>query len=183
MSPAHGLLALLLAALPLALPAAQLGGPARSELPAAVWPQFDNVAHQLGKGGRERECKHLLEIVGELGMPKAQLSKLQSACLAELQKASRAADSLPDATKRLKLVARQIAPLLEKAPAAEKLRLAGLLLRLDDSLDEAHVAAGDVQEGTSWVSAQEQLTRKRRGEILEAIDKAAQLAPDVESGA
>src|SRR5258708_3133378 len=163
MSLAHGLCVLFLAGLPSA------------EIPPAVWPQLDNVGHQIAKGGRERECKHLFDILAELGMPKAQLSKLQAACLAELHKATRAVESLPDAVKRLKQVSRQIAPLLETASAEEKRHLAQQLLRLDDSLDEAHSAMGDVRNGQSWIAPEAQATRARRAEILEAIGKAGQL--------
>jgi uncharacterized protein YkwD len=170
MSLAHGLCVLLLAALPSA------------EIPPAVWTQFDNVAHQLAKGGRERECKALLEVLEQLGMQKAPFAKLQGACLAEISKAAHAAESLPDAAKRLKQVSRQLAPLLTNSAAEEKQRLARLLLRLDDSLDEAHAALGHVRVGSSWTSPEEQKSRQRRGEILEAIDKASQLVPEIESG-
>ncbi len=168
---ARGLLVLLLALAPQSV-----------EVPPAVWPQFDTLAHQLAKAGRERESKQLFDALAGLGMPKATLGKLQTACQAELKKAGKPAESLPEFSKRLKAAVRQIAPLLAKASEEEKQRLAKILLALDDSLDEAHAALGELKEGQDWTTSDKQTTHTRRGEVLEAIDKAAQLEPAVESG-
>ncbi|MBK7642904.1 MAG: hypothetical protein IPJ19_07610 [Planctomycetes bacterium] len=153
-----------------------------AEIPKAALTQFDNVAHQLAKGGRERECKELFEILDQLGMQKPQLGKLKAACTSELEKARRVVDALPDASKRLQQVARQLATGIDKLPAEEQQRLARLLVRLDDSVEEAHTLLGDVKAGSEWVSPEESKTRKRRGEILEAVRKAGDLEPVVESG-
>jgi len=152
------------------------------EIPSGVWPQFDTVAHQLAKGGRERECKQLFGLLGELGMPKATLDKLQSSCQAELKKAGKPSEAMADAGKRLKAAVRQIAPLLAKSSEEEKAKLAKLLLEFDDSLDEAHAALGDSKEGEEWTTPEKQATRQHRAEILEALDKAMALAIPVESG-
>ena len=154
----------------------------KTEIPQAIWTQMDNVAHQLAKSGREKEYKHFMDALTELGMPEKEFGKLKTACIGELQKVTKVLESVPDATKRIKAATRQIAVLVEKAPDEEKQRVARILLRLDDSLEEAHKIMGHELVGKVWMSAEEKETRVHRGEILEAMDKAGKLEIDVESG-
>jgi len=144
---------------------------------------MDNVAHQLAKAGREKEYKHFMDALAELGMPEAQLAKLKTACIGDMQKVTKVLESVPDATKRIKAATRQIAVLMDKAPDEEKQRLARILLRLDDSLEEAHKLLGHELVGKAWMSAEEKETRVHRGEILEAMDAAGKLEVEIESGA
>ena len=163
-----------------AAPAA--GAAAQATLPAGTWTELDAAARALAKGGRELEYKRLVALCRELGMPEAALAKLEKGALSELRKASKAADAVPDAARRLKAVARQIAPLLPKLEEEERARLARLVLELDESVDEAHQALGEERVGTQWMSAEEQKTRERRGRIVEAVAKAGTLTVEIESG-
>ena len=169
------------ALLPFQDPQTPAAPPQKTEIPQAVWTQMDNIAHQLAKAGREKEFKHLLEVLLELGMPEAQFGKLKTSCIGEMQKVTKVAESVPDAAKRLKQAARQVMALAEKAPDEEKLRVARLLLRLDDSVEEAHKLLGHELVGKNWLSAEEKETRVHRGEILEAMDKAGRLEVDITS--
>ncbi len=105
----------------------------KTEIPQAIWTQMDNVAHQLAKSGREKEYKHFIEALVELGMPEAQLTKLKTACIGDMQKVTKVLESVPDATKRIKAATRQIAVLMASAPEEEKLRLSRILLRLESA--------------------------------------------------
>ncbi len=171
------------ALLPFQDPEAPAAPPPKTEISQAIWTQMDNVAHQLAKAGREKEYKHFLAALEELGMPEAQLTKLKAGCIAEMQKVTKIAESVPDATKRLKQAARQIAALMANAPDEEKTRLSRLILRLDDSVEEAHKVLGHELVGKSWMSPEEKETREHRGEILEQMDKAGKLDVELESGA
>ena len=55
-------------------------------------------------------------------------------------------------------------------------------LLLDDSVEEAHKVLGHELVGKSWMSPEEKETRVHRGEILEALDKAGRLDPELEGG-
>ena len=182
MSYLYSLVLLLLAALPFQDPAAAPAPVPKTEIPQAIWTQMDNVAHQLAKSGREKEYKHFMEALGDLGMPEAQLAKLKTSCIGDLQKVTKVQESVPDATKRIKAAVRQIAALMNAAPDEEKQRLSRILLRLDDSLEEAHKVLGHDLVGKVWMSAEEKETRVHRGEILEAMDKAGRLEVTIESG-
>ena len=182
MSNLSSILLVLLALLGFQDPAAEPAPPPKIEIPQAIWTQMDNVAHQLAKSGREKEYKHFMEALGQLGMPEAQLAKLKTACIGDMQKVTKVLESVPDATKRIKAATRQISALLEKAADEEKQRVARILLRLDDSLEEAHKILGHELVGKVWMSAEEKETRVHRGEILEAMDKAGRLEIEIESG-
>jgi len=182
MTHLHAAALVLLAALTFQDPAAEPASVPKTEIPVAIWTQMDNVAHQLAKAGREKEYKHFIEALAALGMPEATLAKLKTSCIGEMQKVTKVQESVPDATKRIKAATRQIAALLEKAPAEEQTRVAQILLRLDDSLEAAHKLLGHELVGKIWMSAEEKETRVHRGEILEAMDKAGRLQIEVESG-
>lgn len=183
MSHLYSFALVLLAALPFQDPAPAPAAPPKTEIPQAIWTQMDNVAHQLAKAGREKEYKHFMAALEELGMPEAQLTKLGAGCISEMQKVTKVLESVPDASKRIKAAVRQIGVLMEKAPDEEKLRLSKILLRLDDSFEEGHKILGHELVGKSWMSAEEKETRGHRGEILAAMDKAGRLEVEIESGA
>jgi uncharacterized protein YkwD len=186
MAPLHSLCILFLTLF--ALPAAHAQEeaaaapqePKRIEVPQAVWTQVDNIARQLAKGGREKEFRQFWEIIEQLRMPEAQAKKLEEACIGEMKKVTKVAESLPDAAKRLKTVARQVWALTATAEEAEKVRVARWVLRMDDSVEEAHKLLGHELVDKHWMSAEEKATRARKGEILEAMGNAGRLNPELE---
>ncbi|MFM7282434.1 MAG: hypothetical protein ACKO32_11710, partial [Planctomycetia bacterium] len=154
--------------------------PKRIEVPQAIWTQFDNVARQLAKAGREKEFRQLWEIIEQLGMPQAQAKKLEDACIGDMKKVTKVAESVPDAAKRLKTAARQVWALTGTAEEAEKVRVARWVLRMDDSVEEAHKLLGHELVDKKWMSTEEKSTSARKGEILEAMGNAGRLAPELE---
>lgn len=151
-------------------------------VPEGMLSVLESSVHVLARAGREREMKELIATLEALGLPKAQADKLTSACEQEVSKANKVADALPDVAKRLRSSARSMAPLLAKIEGVEKTELAKNILRLDGSVEEAHVALGHEHVGESWVSREQVEIRTRRLEIQKSLAEAKALPVDVEEG-
>lgn len=159
---------------------------AKPEAAGPITPQMlqplELIAHQLAKGGREREMKDLLFALEKLGYAKANHDKLTKACLDELGKAKDVADSLPQAAKQLRATAKQLAVVMATLTGEDQLALARRILMLDGENAEAHAVLQHVKVGKGWASPDEVEMRKRRGEIFDALQEAKKLAVEMDSG-
>jgi hypothetical protein len=161
--------------------------PASAAAPVTVTPAMlaplDQVARQLAKGGRGHEANELVKLIAALGLPAAEHAKLEAACKQELAKAKSQTDAFPDAAKKVRACARQLAQLLPQMDGEPKTKLAEALVQLDGDQPEAHQALGHVKIGPYWVAPEEQAVRERRLAILETLQAARALeVDDIEEG-
>jgi hypothetical protein len=147
-----------------------------------VLAPLESIAHQLAKGGRERETKDLLAALEKLGYPKANHEKLAKACHDELGKAKDVIDSLPQGAKQLRITTKQIVLVMQKLEGDAKLELARHVLLLDGECEEAHAVLGHVKVGKTWVPESQTALREQRGVIFSQVQAAKKLDVEMETG-
>lgn len=159
---------------------------AKADAPPTVTAQMlqplESVAHQLAKGGREKELKDLLAALQRLGYPSASHEKLEKSCMGELAKAKTVADSLPQGAKTLRTVAKQLYGVMQKLEGEEKEALARKILLLDGNMEEVHTDLGHTKVGTNWVPPEMVPIRERRAVIFQKLQEAKKLDVEIETG-
>lgn len=173
-------LSCLLVALLLAMPRVAQSAPAWKIEPA-VLTGLDGAARSLAKAARTDELKVVIDVLRELGMRDDKRTKLQQSCEADAEKARAKpnASAVADAGKRLKAAAKQLAASLAAQPEETRVALAGVVLRLDDSLAAAHELVGNEKIGEEWLTPDELVCRGRRSEIQGALRDVRKLAIDI----
>ena len=165
-------------------PAAKPAEPqAPGTIPLTILQPLEAVAKDLAKGGREREMKDLLRALERLGLPKANLEKLDKTCKDELAKTKKVKDAFPDGAKALRNAAKQAVVVMNGVADEEaKKTLARRILMLDGENAEAHAVLGHEKVGKSWVSTEFKPMRERRSEILTKVMEAKKLEVPIETG-
>jgi len=146
--------------------------------PTAV-KALERAAVDVAKAGRGEELDELLDLLAQAGMEPAARAKLSASARKELAKAKKPAASVPSAAKTLAKAAADLAAELPDRGDEERLALARLIVRLDDSNEAAQRALGRSQVGGAWLDEKEQARRERKAAITAAVAKAHQLPIDV----
>jgi hypothetical protein len=140
------------------------------------------AAHALARTGRPEDVHDVLSVLDALAYPKEKATKLAKACEVEASKAKPSNEGLGEVTRKLRAAAKQLTSALPSLDGESKLGLARVILRLDDSVEEAHVALGHEKDGAAWVTADEQKCRTRRSDIAAALQRVRRLDVDIVVG-
>lgn len=159
---------------------------AKADEPPTVTAQMlqplESVAHQLAKGGREKELKDLFRALERLGYPAVNREKLEKSCHDELAKAKNVVDSVPAAAKTLRTTAKTLFGVMQKLEGEARDKLAHDILLLDGNMEEVHTELKHTKVGSNWVPEEMVPIRERRGQIFQKLQEAKRLEVDMESG-
>ncbi|HLQ36817.1 MAG TPA: CAP domain-containing protein [Planctomycetota bacterium] len=148
-------------------------------IPPALLRPLDAVAQELLKNGRIDDAREVQVVLDGLGYDGKALAKLKAAIAAARPgKPKEPADKLAG---ELRKAARGLAAQLGKLEGPARTALAGLLLRLDGEVAEAHTALGREHVGSEWLDETGRACRARRPEIDAALLAARRLQFPIEA--
>jgi hypothetical protein len=123
--------------------------------------------------------KEVLGVLERLAYPRDKIEKLSKSCSTELLKGKPSVSGQTEASRKIRSAAKQLATLLSSADGDSKLRLGRVIVKLDDSIDDAHLALEQEKDGTSWVTADDKKCRIRRSEIASTLQIARRLEVEI----
>lgn len=152
------------------------------KLDPAMVTSMETTAHCFARSGMRAELHEFLGTLGGLGYPGDKSAKLAKACDAELARGKRTAALTSEAIRRIGAASQQLSAILPTLAGDSKADLARSILRLDSSVDAAHVAVGHEKSGDEWITSDEKQCRVRRAEIVTRVQQARRLEVEIDSG-
>lgn len=164
------------AACALALAAGPASGDAATPLAGkAILDRVARVALDLARKGRRVESDVALAVLRDLGAPAADVATHRQAAAKALASAKDAGLPQADVAKSCAKLAADLAAGLASADGETKATLARQVVRLDDSVAEAHAVLGHVASDGRFVSKDVAACHVRRAAIQDAVSKSRRL--------